>query len=33
MTLVLQALSTTKATPDELARIRQLLDEHDGGGR
>ena len=33
MTLVMQALSGTKATPDELARIRQLLDEHEGGSR
>ena len=32
-TLVMQALSGTKATPDELARIRQLLDEHEGGSR
>ena len=33
MTLVMQALSGAKATPDELARIRQLLDEHEGGSR
>jgi len=33
MTLVMQALSGAKATPDELARIRQLLDEHEGGTR
>ena len=33
MTLVMQALSGAKATPDELARIRQLLDEHEGGAR
>ena len=32
-TLVMQALSGAKATPDELARIRQLLDEHEGGSR
>jgi len=29
--LVLQALSTGKATPDELAEIRKLLDKHRGG--
>ena len=28
--LVLQALSTGKATPDELAEVRRLLDEMDG---
>jgi predicted transcriptional regulator len=33
MTLVMQALSGANATPDELARIRQLLDEHEGGSR
>jgi len=33
MTLVMQALSGAKATPDELARIRQLLDEHEEGSR
>jgi BlaI family penicillinase repressor len=33
MTLVMQALSGANATPDELARIRQLLDEHEGGTR
>jgi BlaI family penicillinase repressor len=33
MTLVMQALSGAKATPDELARIRKLLDEHEGGSR
>ena len=32
-TLVMQALSGAKATPDELARIRQLLDEHERGSR
>jgi predicted transcriptional regulator len=32
-TLVMQALSGAKTTPDELARIRQLLDEHEGGSR
>jgi len=29
-TLVLQALSTGKATPAELAEIRKLLDKHRG---
>ena len=29
--LVLQALSAGKATPDELAEIRKLLDKHRGG--
>ena len=29
--LVLQALATKKSTPAELAEIRQLLDELDGG--
>jgi predicted transcriptional regulator len=33
MTLVMQALSGAKATRDELARIRQLLDEHEEGSR
>jgi BlaI family transcriptional regulator, penicillinase repressor len=33
MTLVMQALSDVRATPDELARLRQLLDEHEGGAR
>jgi predicted transcriptional regulator len=31
--LVLQALSTKKATAAELAEIRKLLDEMEGGGR
>jgi|SRR5687768_16205150 predicted transcriptional regulator len=31
--LVLQALSTGKATPAELAEIRKLLDKHRGGRR
>ena len=31
--LVLQALSTNKASPEELAEIRQLLDKHRGGAR
>lgn len=31
--LVLQALSTAKATPDELDEIRKLLDQHRGGRR
>jgi len=30
--LVLQALSTKKASPSELAEIRQLLDDMEGGG-
>lgn len=33
MKLVMQALSGSKATPEELAQIRQLLDEHEGGSR
>jgi BlaI family transcriptional regulator, penicillinase repressor len=33
MTLVMQALSGAKATPEELASIRKLLDEHEGGSR
>lgn len=31
--LVMQALSGAKATPEELAEIRKLLDEKHGGGR
>jgi predicted transcriptional regulator len=31
--LVMQALSTKKASPDELAQIRQLLDERERGTR
>ena len=31
--LVMQALSAKKASPDELARIRELLDELEGGER
>jgi predicted transcriptional regulator len=31
--LVLQALSTERASADELAEIRRLLDELEGGGR
>jgi len=31
--LVLQALSANKASPEELAEIRQLLDKHRGGAR
>lgn len=30
MSLVLQALSTQKASPDELAEVRRLLDELEG---
>jgi BlaI family transcriptional regulator, penicillinase repressor len=33
LTLVMQALSGAKATPEELAQIRRLLDEKHGGGR
>jgi len=33
MTLVMQALAGKKATAQELARIRALLDEHEGGAR
>lgn len=33
MKLVMQALSGSKTTPQELAQIRQLLDEHEGGSR
>ena len=31
--LVLQALAAHKASPEELAEIRQLLDKHRGGAR
>ena len=31
--LVMRALSSKKATPDELAQLRRLLDEHEGGAR
>ncbi len=31
--LVMQALSSGKATPAELAEIRKLLDQHQRGGR
>ena len=31
--LVMRALSSTKASPEELARIRRLLDEMEGGRR
>jgi BlaI family transcriptional regulator, penicillinase repressor len=31
--LVMQALSTKKSSPEELAKIRQLLDDHEGGTR
>jgi predicted transcriptional regulator len=31
--LVLQALAANKASPDELAEIRKLLDKHRGGAR
>ncbi len=31
--LVLQALSASKATPEELNEIRKLLDQHRGGRR
>lgn len=31
--LVMQALSSGKATPEELAQIRKLLDKHARGGR
>jgi BlaI family penicillinase repressor len=33
LALVLQALSTTRATPAELEQIRRLLDERDGEKR
>jgi hypothetical protein len=33
MALVLQALSTTPASPAELEQIRRLLDERKGGRR
>jgi len=33
LALVLQALSTTRATPAELEQIRRLLDERDGDTR
>jgi len=32
-TLVLQALSARRASADEIARIRQMLDEIEGGSR
>jgi BlaI family penicillinase repressor len=31
--LVMQALAAKKATPEELAEIRKLLDEMEGGGK
>jgi len=31
--LVMQALATRRASPEEIARIRQLLDELEGGSR
>jgi len=31
--LVMQALSTKRASPEELAQIRQLLDERERGTR
>jgi predicted transcriptional regulator len=31
--LVMQALSTKRASPEEIARIRKMLDEIEGGGR
>lgn len=31
--LVLQALAARKASPEDLAEIRKLLDKHRGGGR
>jgi BlaI family transcriptional regulator, penicillinase repressor len=31
--LVLQALAANKASPEELAEIRKLLDKHRGGAR
>ena len=33
MTLVMQALDGTKTTPEELAEIRRLLEEKQGGAR
>lgn len=33
MKLVMQALAGQKATPEELAQIRALLDEYEGGQR
>jgi BlaI family transcriptional regulator, penicillinase repressor len=33
MTLVMRALSGARATPHELSRIRQLLDEYEEGSR
>jgi BlaI family transcriptional regulator, penicillinase repressor len=33
MTLVMQALAGSKATPEELGEIRRLLDEKQGGKR
>jgi predicted transcriptional regulator len=31
--LVMHALSAQRASPDEIARIRRMLDEMEGGGR
>ena len=33
MKLVMHALSAKKTSPDEIARIRRMLDEMEGGGR
>ena len=33
MTLVMQALAGTKATPEDLAEIRRLIEEKQGGAR
>lgn len=33
MKLVMHALSARKASPDEIARIRRMLDDMEGGGR
>lgn len=33
MKLVMQALATSKATPDELAEIRRLLEQREGGSK
>jgi len=33
MKLVMHALSAKKTSPDEIARIRRMLDDIEGGGR
>ena len=33
MNLVMQALATKRASAEELSQIRELLDQHERGGR